>query len=53
MPEPARPGFGSRFIQGSVATELQGAARMEFEPQGLRCTLDIPLRLEKPKPVTF
>ena len=48
---PARPGFGSRFIQGSVATELQGAARMEFEPQGLRCTLDIPLRLEKPKPV--
>ena len=47
---PARSGFGSRFIQGSVASELQGVARMEFEPEGLCCTLDIPLEPEKPEP---
>jgi PAS domain S-box-containing protein len=40
---PARLGFGSRFIQASVATELQGVARLEFEPEGLRCTIDVPL----------
>jgi PAS domain S-box-containing protein len=41
--EPARPGFGSRFIQGSVTAELRGSVRMEFNPDGLRCTIDIPL----------
>jgi two-component sensor histidine kinase len=47
---PERSGFGSRFIQGSIATELLGVARMEFEPEGLRCTVDIPLEPERPKP---
>ena len=40
---PARLGFGSRFIEGSVATELQGTARLDFEVAGLRCTMEIPL----------
>jgi two-component sensor histidine kinase len=44
---PERSGFGSRFIQGSVATELLGVARMEFEPEGLRCTIDVPLSAGK------
>ena len=40
---PARPGFGSRFIQGSVTAELRGAVRMDFNSDGLRCAIDIPL----------
>lgn len=40
---PARLGFGSRFIQGSIASELQGCARLDFNPEGLTCTLHIPL----------
>jgi PAS domain S-box-containing protein len=40
---PVRLGFGSRFIEGSVATELQGTARLDFEVAGLRCTMEFPL----------
>jgi len=40
---PAKPGFGSRFIQGSVTAELRGSVRMNFEPEGLHCTIDVPL----------
>ena len=40
---PARPGFGSRFIQGSVTAELRGSVRMDFNADGLRCAIDIPL----------
>ena len=43
---PASLGFGSRFIEGSVAAELQGAARLDFEAAGLRCTMEIPLEGE-------
>ena len=41
--EPAKPGFGSRFIQGSVTAELRGSVRMNFDPDGLHCTIDVPL----------
>jgi two-component sensor histidine kinase len=40
---PAKPGFGSRFIQGSVTVELRGSVRMNFNPDGLHCTIDVPL----------
>ncbi len=40
---PAKPGFGSRFIQGSVTAELRGSVRMNFNPDGLHCTIDVPL----------
>jgi PAS domain S-box-containing protein len=40
---PERRGFGSRFIEGSVESELQGSARLQFDPAGLACTIDIPL----------
>lgn len=40
---PARRGFGSRFIEGSVAAELQGVAKLNFDAAGLRCTMEIPL----------
>jgi PAS domain S-box-containing protein len=40
--EPTRRGFGSRFIVGSVGSELQGTARLHFDPAGLRCTMEVP-----------
>jgi PAS domain S-box-containing protein len=41
---PQRQGFGSRFIEGSVAAELEGKARLDYDPAGLVCTMDIPLK---------
>jgi PAS domain S-box-containing protein len=40
---PTRRGFGSRFIEGSVASELQGTARLNFDAAGLCCTMEIPI----------
>jgi two-component sensor histidine kinase len=40
---PKRRGFGTRFIEGSVKAELQGAAKLEFGADGLRCTMEFPL----------
>jgi PAS domain S-box-containing protein len=40
---PVRHGFGTRFIEGSVASELQGKATLDYAAAGLRCTMDIPL----------
>jgi PAS domain S-box-containing protein len=41
--EPAQRGFGSRLIEGGIAAELGGRARLIFAPEGLRCEIDIPL----------
>lgn len=41
--EPQRGGFGSRFIEASVAAELHGVARLTFDPTGLRCAIEVPL----------
>jgi PAS domain S-box-containing protein len=43
---PTRRGFGSRFIEGSVAGELQGIAQLHFDATGLRCTMEIPLDVD-------
>ena len=40
---PTRRGFGSRLIERSFAMELGGEARLEFPPQGVRCTIDAPV----------
>jgi PAS domain S-box-containing protein len=40
---PTRQGFGTRFIEGSVAAELQGTATLAFDPAGLRCTMQVPV----------
>jgi PAS domain S-box-containing protein len=40
---PRRRGFGSRLVQRGVADELAGAVRLDFEPGGVRCTMEIPL----------
>jgi PAS domain S-box-containing protein len=39
---PARPGFGSKLIERSTS-ELDGTARLEFMPAGLRYCLTLPL----------
>lgn len=36
-------GFGLDFVRRSVEYELQGTARLEFTPTGLRCAINIPL----------
>jgi len=41
--EPQQRGFGSKLIEGSVAAELGGSARLLFAPEGLRCKMRIPL----------
>ncbi|HEY7228789.1 MAG TPA: PAS domain S-box protein [Pseudolabrys sp.] len=41
---PAQGGFGSKLIEGSVAAELGGKARLIFEPKGLRCEISIPMK---------
>jgi PAS domain S-box-containing protein len=40
---PSRRGFGSRLIERSVRTDLDGKAEVEFEPKGLVCRLEIGL----------
>ena len=40
---PAATGFGSRLIERGLSAELQGAARLDFEPGGVVCTIDAPL----------
>ncbi len=40
---PAARGFGSTVIERGVAYELEGEARLEFPPEGVRCRIDVPL----------
>lgn len=40
---PLRRGFGSRFVERSIATELKGLAAISFDPAGLRCNVSLPL----------
>ncbi|HEV2605209.1 MAG TPA: PAS domain S-box protein [Microvirga sp.] len=41
---PSRRGFGTRLIERSLASDLDGEVRIAFEPSGLVCTVDAPLR---------
>jgi two-component system, chemotaxis family, CheB/CheR fusion protein len=38
-----RKGFGSTVIERGVSLELDGEVRLDFEPGGVVCTIDIPL----------
>lgn len=40
---PARSGFGSRVIEASIAGQLGGTVERSWEPEGLSCTLAVPL----------
>ncbi len=40
---PARRGFGSRVVEGTVRGQLGGAVSLAWEPTGLVCDIDVPL----------
>ncbi len=40
---PDRKGFGMLLLERSIIDELQGEAEIEFEPDGMRCRIAIPL----------
>jgi PAS domain S-box-containing protein len=39
---PSRKGFGSRMIEHGLAHELQGTVQLDFRPDGVVCTMNIP-----------
>jgi PAS domain S-box-containing protein len=41
--DPGQRGFGSKLIEGSIAAELGGTARLTFESEGLHCQIAVPL----------
>ena len=41
---PERKGFGTTLIQRGLTSQLGGSANIEFAPDGLRCTLECPVR---------
>jgi two-component sensor histidine kinase len=41
---PARLGFGARLIERTLAGELGGSASLDYQVEGLRCTLKAPLK---------
>lgn len=42
-PEPVRRGFGTEVLERSLRYELKAETRLAFEPNGLRCTIRLPL----------
>lgn len=40
---PSHRGFGTRVIERGLAHELQGAGHLDFRPEGLVCTMTIPI----------
>lgn len=40
---PKRRGFGSKLIEGSVAAEHGGSAKLTYDPVGLRCEILMPM----------
>jgi len=43
--EPDRRGFGTRLIEEALAHEAGGRVALSFPPDGLRCEIDLPIRL--------
>jgi PAS domain S-box-containing protein len=41
---PENRGFGSRVIERGLPHELGGSARLDFRPQGLVCTIELPMQ---------
>jgi two-component system CheB/CheR fusion protein len=40
---PEKDGFGTYFVKRSIEYELDGTAQIAFEPDGVRCVVEIPL----------
>ncbi|WP_237143648.1 hypothetical protein [Phyllobacterium zundukense] len=39
---PSHKGFGSRMIESGLAQELEGAVHLDYRPDGVVCTINIP-----------
>jgi PAS domain S-box-containing protein len=50
---PERRGFGSRLIEQGLGPDLGGTARLEFEPDGLRCRIEALLDAVRPAEDAF
>ena len=48
--EPKRRSFGTRLIEHSFVSQLQGQAQLTFEPTGVVCVLSIPVGSLSPRP---
>jgi PAS domain S-box-containing protein len=44
--KPSVMGFGSRLIEGVIGYELRGKVSLAFEPEGVVCDLEVPLKEE-------
>ncbi len=42
MTSPTRKGFGSRVIKQGLAHELDGKVKLDYQPEGIVCTIDVP-----------
>jgi PAS domain S-box-containing protein len=40
---PTRRGFGSRLVERGLPRDLDGTARLDFDPEGVVCTIEMPL----------
>lgn len=49
---PARRGFGVRILERALMQELQASTRLNFEPEGLRCGIELPLHVVSNHPVS-
>ncbi|MBV8191000.1 MAG: response regulator [Alphaproteobacteria bacterium] len=48
--EPARLGFGLTIVRSSIEAQFRGGVRYDWRPEGLRCTLSIPVAQIVPMP---
>ncbi|MDB5512185.1 MAG: hypothetical protein JWR08_1668 [Enterovirga sp.] len=46
--EPSRRGFGSRLIERSLASDLNGKVRIDFAPTGVVCSIEAAIRPDMP-----
>ena len=44
---PRRRGFGSRLLERSLASDLDGEVQLAFEPSGIVCVIDAPLAKDR------
>ncbi len=48
---PTRRGFGRELIEGGITHECEGTVRLEFHPEGVQCTIDLPLADSSQQPI--
>lgn len=42
--KPSKKGFGSRLIESVLANDLKGRVEVSYDPSGLRCRIDAPMK---------